>query len=117
MKKQTKVLAVLSTTMLMAAVSPVMLPASSTAYAKSAGWTEIEGNWYYLDSYGDPVTDTWRKTGNDWYYLDSEGMPAISTQVDEYYVGEDGKRVAQKWVSVENEDYWSEDNAPVLLLR
>ncbi len=115
MKKQTKVLAVLSTTMLMAAVSPVMLPASSTAYAKSAGWTELEGNWYYLDSYGDPVTDTWRKTGNDWYYLDSEGMPAVNTQVDEYYVGEDGKRVAQKWISVENEDYWSEDNAPEFL--
>ncbi len=33
-------------------------------------------------------------------------------QIDEYYVGEDGKRVTFKWVSVENEDFWSEEDAP-----
>lgn len=115
MKKQTKVLAVLSTAMFMATVSPALLPNTSVAYAKSAGWTEVEGNWYYLDSYGDPITDTWKKSGDDWYYLDSEGMPATNMQVDEYYVGEDGKRVSSKWVSVENEDYWTEDNAPEFL--
>ena len=32
-------------------------------------------------------------------------------QIDEYYVGEDGKRVSMKWVSVENEDFWNEDDA------
>ena len=115
MKKQTKVLAVLSTAMFMATVSPAFLPNASTAYAKSAGWTEVDGGWSYLDSYGDPVTDTWKKNGTDWYYLDSEGMLAFNMQVDEYYVGEDGKRASYKWVSVENEDYWSEDNAPEFL--
>lgn len=112
MKKQTKVLAVLSTAMLMAAVTPNFFPNTSTAYAKTVGWTQDNGNWYYHDSYGDPVTDTWKKDGNDWYYLDSDGVRASSMQIDEYYVGEDGKRVSMQWVSVENEDFWNEDDAP-----
>jgi len=112
MKKQTKVLAVLSTAMLMAAVTPAFLPTTaSTAFAKSVGWTEENGNWYYYDSYGDAVTDTWKKNGDDWYYLDSDGVRASNMQIDEYYVGEDGKRVSMKWVSVENEDFWNEDDA------
>ena len=112
MKKQTKVLAVLSTAMFMAATAPGFFNNASTAFAKSAGWTEENGNWHYLDSYGEPVTDTWKKNGDDWYYLDSDGIPATNMQIDEYYVGEDGKRVTFKWVSVENEDFWSEEDAP-----
>lgn len=108
MKKQTKVLAVLSTAMFLS-----MMP--SNVYAKSAGWTEMDGGWRYLDSYGEPVTDSWKKLENDWYYLDSDGMRAADTQVDEYYVGEDGKRVSYTWVTVENEDYWSEEDAPEFL--
>ena len=106
MKKQTKVLAVLSTAMLMAAVTPAFLPTTaSTAFAKSVGWTKENGNWYYYDSYGDAVTDTWKKNGDDWYYLDSDGVRASNMQIDEYYVGKDGKRVSMKWVSVENENF------------
>lgn len=112
MKKQTKVLAVLSTAMFMAAVAPSFFPTASTAFAKSAGWTEENGNWYYLDSHGDPITDSWKKDGDDWYYLDSDGIRVSNMQIDEYYVGEDGKRVTFKWVSVENEDFWTEDDAP-----
>lgn len=112
MKKQTKVLAVLSTAMFIAATAPGFFNNASTAFAKSAGWTEENGNWHYLDSYGEPVTDTWKKNGDDWYYLDSDGIPATNMQIDEYYVGEDGKRVTFKWVSVENEDFWSEEDAP-----
>ena len=73
------------------------------------------GNWYYYDSYGEPLTDTWKKSGDDWYYLDSDGIRATSTQIDEYYVDEDGKRVTMKWISVENEDYWSEQDEPEFL--
>lgn len=115
MKKQMKVLAVLSTAMLMAAVTPAMFPNTTDAYAKSAGWTEENGNWYYYDSYGDPVTDSWKKSGDDWYYLDSDGVRVSGMQIDEYYVGEDGKRVSTEWVSVENEDFWSEMDAPEFL--
>ena len=101
MKKQIKVLAVLSTAMFMAAVTPNFIGTASTAYAKTVGWTEENGNWYYYDSYGEAITDTWKKNGDDWYYLDSDGIRAADRQIDEYYVGEDGKRVSMKWVSVE----------------
>ena len=37
------------------------------AYAKAAGWTEENGNWYYYDSYGEAITDTWKKNGDDWW--------------------------------------------------
>ena len=115
MKKQTKVLAVLSTAMMMAAVTPNFFPNTNTAFAKTVGWAEENGNWFYYDSYGDAATDTWKKNGDDWYYLDSDGVRASSMQIDEYYVGEDGKRVSMKWVSVENEDFWNEDDAPEFL--
>ena len=49
MKKQTKLLAVLSTAALAAALS-------FPAYAKNAGWAQENGNWYYYDSYGEPLT-------------------------------------------------------------
>lgn len=111
MKKQIKILAVLSTAMFMAAATPAFFPNTSTAFAKSAGWAEEDGNWRYYDSYGDAVTDTWKKSGDDWYYLDSDGNRAAAKQIDEYYVGEDGKRVSNKWISVENEDFWNEEDA------
>ena len=117
MKKQTKVLAVLSTAMMMAAVTPAVFPGVSTVYAKTAGWTQEDGQWRYYDSYGDYVTDTWKKSGDDWYYLDSDGLRAVSQQIDEYYVGEDGKRVTSTWISEENEDFWSEYDAPEYLYR
>ena len=66
-EKQTKLLAVLSTAALAAALS-------FPAYAKNAGWAQENGNWYYYDSYGEPLTDTWKKSGDDWYYLDSDGI-------------------------------------------
>lgn len=111
MKKQTKVLAVLSTAILMAAAAPAFISTTSTVFAKSAGWTEENGNWRYYDSYGDAVTDTWKKSGDDWYYLDSDGNRAADMQIDEYYVGKDGKRVSNKWINLENEDFWNEEDA------
>lgn len=108
MRKQTTFLAVLSTAVFTASMA-------FPAYAKAAGWTEENGNWYYYDSYGDPLTDTWKKSGNDWYYLNADGVRAYSEQIDEYYVNEEGKRVTYQWVTMDNEDYCSEDDAPEFL--
>lgn len=70
MRKQTTFLAVLSTAVFTASMA-------FPAYAKAAGWTEENGNWYYYDSYGDPLTDTWKKSGNDWYYLNADGSSRL----------------------------------------
>ena len=43
MRKQTTFLAVLSTAVFTASMA-------FPAYAKAAGWTEENGNWYYYDS-------------------------------------------------------------------
>ena len=114
MKKHMKVMAALSTTALMAVFAPALAmgTGAATAYAAASGWVQEDGGWVYYDSDGYRLTDTWKKDGDSWYYLDSDGMRASSTQVDEYYVGEDGKRVANTWVSIENEDYSYGDEEP-----
>ena len=65
MKKQTKLVAVLSTAALLA------IGASMTSFA-ATGWAEEDGTWVYYDRNGDKVTDKWAKSGNNWYYLDRQ---------------------------------------------
>ena len=54
MKKQTKLVAVLSTAALLA------IGASMTSFA-ATGWAEEDGTWVYYDRNGDKVTDKWAK--------------------------------------------------------
>ena len=111
MRKECKILAVLSTAAVMTAVTPsVFVPGLvQTAFAASAGWVEEEGSLRYKDSDGYYLTDSWKKKDNQWYYLDEDGHITRSSQVDEYYVDEDGKRVSNQWVSVSNEDEWDDE--------
>ena len=78
--------------------------------AQSAGWAEEDGNLRYYDSDGYALTDSWKKHNNDWYYLNEDGNITLDAQIDEYYVNTEGKRVADQWVSVVNEDFWDEEN-------
>ena len=71
MKKQTKLVAVLSTAALLA------IGASMTSFA-ATGWAEEDGTWVYYDKDGERATDTWKKSGNNWYYLDSDGEMAVA---------------------------------------
>ncbi|WP_367566846.1 cell wall-binding protein [Lacrimispora sp.] len=106
MRKQTKLVAVLSTAALLA------LGASMSSFA-ATGWAEENGTWVYYDKDGDAVTDTWAKSGENWFYLDEDGEMATDLIVDYndsyYYVDVNGAMVANTWVSVENEDYDGED--------
>lgn len=101
MRKQTKLVAVLSAAALLA------IGASMTSFA-AAGWSEENGTWVYLDKYGDRVYDEWKKSGNQYFYLDENGEMAtekiVSDNEDKYYVDANGARVANQWVSVENGD-------------
>ena len=90
MRKQTKLVAVLSAAALLA------VGASMTSFA--AGWTEENGTWVYYDSDDELVTNEWKKSGSNYYYLDENGEMATETWVeDEYYVDETGKMVTNQW--------------------
>ena len=99
MRKQTKLVAVLSAAALLA------LGASMTSFA--AGWEKDEdGTWHYYDSDDELVTDEWKKDGGKWFYLDEDGDMLTNGWVDDdYYVGEDGAMLVNQWVKTyEDED-------------
>ena len=106
MKKQTKLVAVLSTAALLA------IGASMTSFA-ATGWAEEDGTWVYYDRNGDKVTDKWAKSGNNWYYLDGNGEMAVDTLIEDgdnyYYVDVDGVMAANQWVAIDNEDAGEDD--------
>ena len=68
MRKQTKIVAVLSAAALLA------LGCSAVAFA--AGWDNSTGEWQYLDKDGEPISDAWRKSGDLWFYLGSIAIMA-----------------------------------------
>ena len=91
MRKQTKLVAVLSAAALLA------VGASMTSFA---GWEKDEdGIWHYYDSDDQMVEGEWRKDGSKWFYLDEDGNMATDTWVDdEYYVGSDGAMLKNAWI-------------------
>lgn len=109
MKKHIKLTAVLSTAAVMTAFAPVI---TSPVLAQATGWVQEDANWKFYDSDGYYLTDTWKKQDGNWFYLDEDGNVSFNRQVDEYYVGSDGKRVSNQWVSIANDDDWNSDEAP-----
>ncbi|MDU3396730.1 MAG: argininosuccinate lyase [Clostridiales bacterium] len=108
MRKQTKLVAVLSTAALLA------IGASMTSFA-AQGWAEEDGTWVYYNRDGERATDKWAKSGNNWYYLNSDGEMAVDTLIDDgdnyYYVDANGVMASNQWVAVENPDA-GDDNEP-----
>ncbi len=97
MRKQTKLVAVLSAAALLA------VGASMTSFA--AGWTEENGTWVYYDGDDELVTNEWKKSGSNYYYLNDDGEMATETWVDdEYYVDETGKMVTNQWLKLVLDD-------------
>ena len=110
MRKQTKLVAVLSAAALLA------IGASMTSFAATPHWDLEDNEWVYLDRNGDRVTDEWKKSNGQWYYLDESGYMArdmiIEDDDDKYYVDENGARVTNAWVSMDNDDLLDDDNEP-----
>ncbi|MBQ7796522.1 MAG: cell wall-binding protein, partial [Lachnospiraceae bacterium] len=106
MRKQTKLVALLSATAVMA------LGASIMSYA-AANWVNEDGVWVYYDKDGEAVTEEWKRSGSEWYWLNEDGEMATDCLVeydeDYYYVDETGAMVTNKWISIENEDYDGDD--------
>ena len=91
MRKQTKLVAVLSAAALLA------VGASMTSFA---GWEKDEdGIWHYYDKDDEMVEGEWRKDGSKWFYLDEDGNMLTDSWVDdEYYVNEKGIMLKNAWV-------------------
>lgn len=91
MRKQTKLVAVLSAATLLA------VGASMTSFA---GWEkDADGIWHYYDSEDEMVSSEWRKDGSQWFYLDDDGNMLTNGWVDdEYYVGDNGAMLKNAWV-------------------
>ena len=106
MRKQTKLVAVLSTAALLA------IGASMTSFA-AQGWAEEDGTWVYYNRDGERATEQWKKSGNNWYYLDSDGEMAIDTLIEDgdnyYYVDINGVMASNQWVAIDNEDAGEDD--------
>ena len=107
MRKQTKLVAVLSASALLA------LGASMTSFA-ATGWTEENGTWVYYDNDGYQVTDTWKKSGNYWFWLNSDGEMATNELIEDdgdyYYVDSNGAMVTNRWIQLENDDMGDDDS-------
>ena len=106
MRKQTKLVAVLSTAALLA------IGASMTSFA-AQGWAEEDSTWVYYNRDGERATEQWKKSGNNWYYLDSDGEMAIDTLIEDgdnyYYVDINGVMASNQWVAIDNEDAGEDD--------
>ncbi len=98
MRKQTKLVAVLSAAALLA------LGASMTSFA--AGWEKDDaGVWHFYDEDDELVTGEWKKDGGKWFYLDDDGDMLTDSWVDdEYYVGADGAMLINSWVKTYPDD-------------
>ena len=109
MRKQTKLVAVLSAAALLA------LGASMTSFA-ATGWQEENGTWVYYNKSGDQITDSWAKSGDNWFYLNGDGELSTEQLIEDdndnyYYVDANGAMVRNAWVAIENEDA-GDDNEP-----
>ena len=98
MRKQTKLVAVLSAAALLA------MGASMTSFA--AGWEKDDaGVWHYYDNGDNMVTDEWKKDGGKWFYLDEDGNMLTDAWVDDdYYVGSDGAMLVNQWIKTAADD-------------
>ena len=109
MRKQTKLVAVLSAAALLA------IGASMTSFA-AKGWQEENGSWYYYTNDDDYVTNEWKKSGNNWFYLGDDGAMVTDSLIEDgdymYYVNANGAMVTNAWVAVEPGDDDYDDNAP-----
>ena len=105
MKKQTKLVATLSTAALLAL--------GFSAVSMAAGWDNSTGAWRYLNNDGTEVVDEWKSANGNWFYLDSDGVMATDKLIEDesstkgtkyYYVDQYGAMVKNTWKAVAMDD-------------
>lgn len=55
------------------------------------GWLDLDGKWYYADPTGAIVIGWYQMSPTEWYYFNEDGSMAVSTVIDGYTIGADGK--------------------------
>ena len=104
MRKQTKLVAVLSAAALLA------IGASMTSFAATKGWVQEGEDWVYLNSDGEREANVWRRSNDNYYYLDEDGVMAKDALIKDdtvnatYYVDENGVRLTNTWKEIPNEE-------------
>lgn len=116
MRKQTKLVAVLSAAALLA------IGASMTSFAATRGWVQEGEDWVYLDNDGERVFNEWKRSGDFYYYLGEDGVMVTDQLVHDdtldayYYVNENGVRIMNDWKSIPNDEgVQVGDNTPEVL--
>ena len=106
MRKQTKLVAVVS------AAALVAIGASMTSFA-ATGWQQEDGLWYYYNTNGDYVVDEWKRSGDNYFYLGWDGYMVTNQLVQHgdnyYYVDANGAMVKNQWVAVAADDTEDQD--------
>ena len=59
-------------------------------YKPKGSWHHNSTGWWFGDTTGWYVTGAWQKIDGKWYYFNSSGYMLTNTYVDGYYVGADG---------------------------
>lgn len=90
------------TAVVFAAVAVLVL--STVTFAR--GWTQMNGQWYYLDGSNEVVTNSIKTSGTTKYYLGEDGAMVTNTFVEDYndysyYFGANGAMVTNTWVAVD----------------
>lgn len=105
MKKQIKLVAVLSTAAFLAVCQPLLSFAAS-------GWIEENGGWTYYNEKGERLSENWVKNKNQWYWIDENGFMVAGglfpIHGDYYYFLEDGTMAADQWIKIPGEDTGAE---------
>ncbi|MBY6931687.1 1,4-beta-N-acetylmuramidase [Clostridium botulinum] len=71
-------------------------PIKANAITKTNQWVQVNGQWQYNDSIGNPIRDNWfyDRDNKNWYYLNSDGIRQTGWMKDkdgkEYYFKADG---------------------------
>ena len=116
---------------LIALVLVIALPAGHVSYAAD-GWTQQNGNWYYMDQSGTALKaqmktinfqkycfdengamlhDVWYydNSDNKWYYMGSDGTAVkgwANIESEWYYFLTGGTMVADGWRTIDNKKYY-----------
>ena len=68
-----------------------MYGTEKTAYADSSQWKQNEnGYWMCTPDFHQPYVSTWVCTNGKWYYINSYGIMVHNTWVNNYYVDSTG---------------------------